>query len=377
MSLYRPINKIKYPDDPNNKVYLELFLKLIEIRDALNYIDNLPIIPSHADQIRKEEKIRAIRGTTGIEGNVLNEEQIKILLDTQKSKISINELETINSENVHNFIMEFCTKNDGEPISEPVIKQIHVLNTKDVPHPNNIPGQYRNFPVEYGYPVKKTPLKTAGDIEKEMASLIDWLNDEKSISFPYEEWIVKGILTHYAISRIHPFAEGNGRTARAVEALIFCHKAKINDYCFYGIANYCYQHRNRYIDELSRVDSSGDATDFLMFCVTGFLESINYVKEKVTAIISELVFMDYVRELQKIGDLSRKAVEVLEAIVKMKEIAISDYYKIFFTDRSGESKRQYLKKYEQFNLIKKKSQDKEIILSANLNMLKRLRRILD
>jgi len=76
--------------------------------------------------------------------------------------------------------------------------------------------------------------------------------------------------------------------------------------------------------------------------------------------------------------LSRKAVDVLDAIVKMKEIAYSDYYKILFTDRTPESKRQYLKKFEKHNLIKIITKDnRETVIMPNLDVLKRLRRILD
>ena len=375
MAQYVPIEKIKYPRDTKDAGFMDLLTKLIEMSEALSYIDNLPIIPSHADEIRREERIRAIRGTTGIEGNTLDEDEIQEVLNRQGSE-SLNEIETVNSGKVHDFIMEYCAKNQRDRISEAVIKQIHALNTKSVPHPNNQPGQYRNFEVNYGYPVKKTPLKTSPDIQDAMKGLMDWINDDESVTFPHQPWVIKGILTHYAISRIHPFAEGNGRTARATEALIFCHKANINDYCFYGVANYCYRHRNEYIGELSKVDISGDATSFLLFCVTGFQESINYVKYRITKIISELIFMDYVYDLKRSSKMSKKAVEVLETIVKMKEIPLSDYYKIFFTDRTGESKRQYLKKYETYKLIKTYTkEDKGTFIAPNLDVLKSLRRI--
>ncbi len=375
MPNYIPINMIKYPKDQNDPNFMELFAKLVEITEMLKYIDNLPIMPSYADEIKKDEKIKAIRGTTGIEGNVLNENEIKEVLN-KKGVTSLGELETFNSGKVHDFIIDYCIRNPNEPISEAVIKQIHTLNTQAIPYPNNHPGQYRNFVIKYGYPIKETPLKTTLDIEVAMKSLVDWLNNETSVNYPYLPWVIKGILAHYAISRIHPFIEGNGRTARALEALIFCNKAKITDYCFYGIANYCYRHRNQYIEELSKVDMSGDASNFLLFCLTGFHESISYVKNRITDVISELMFMDYVHELRRSNKISKKAVEVLDFIVKVKEISLTDYYKRFFSDRSPESKRRYLKKFEEYNLTQIYStENKENIIMANIDVLKKLRRI--
>ncbi len=374
MSTYIPIKDIKYPKRIDDPTFFELFQKLLEITGMLNYIDNLPVMPTYADEIKKDEKIKAIRGTTGIEGNVLDEEEIKNILG-KKGLTSLGEIETNNSANVHDFIIEFCHKNSDQPITEAVIKQIHALNTRDIPHPNDRPGQYRNFEIQYGYPVKQAPLKTGPDIDVAMGELVAWINDGSTIEFPYLPWVVKGIMAHYAISRIHPFADGNGRTARAVEALIFCHYAKINDYCFYGIANYCYRNRNQYIEELSKADTTGDLSSFLLFCVTGFYESISYVKDRITNVISELMFMDYAHDLRRAGEMSKKAVEVLDILVRVKEMPVGDYYKRYFTDRTAESKRRYLLKFTKFNLVKIIQREKEKIIVPNINVLKNIRRV--
>jgi Fic family protein len=375
MTQFISIGNIKYPKSVGDKDFYELFGKLIDISGMLNYVDNLPVIPTYADEIKKDEKIKAIRGTTGIEGNDLDESEIRKVLEN-KGVSSLLEMETINSASVHEFIISYCKDNPDEPISEPVIKQIHALNTKGIPHPNDHPGQYRNFEINYGYPVKQAPLKTASDIEAGMKELVEWVNDENTGSFPCLSWVVKGILAHYAISRIHPFADGNGRTARAVEALIFCQKAKINDYCFYGIANYCYRNRNQYIEELSKVDASGDASDFLLFCITGFHESIGYVKDKITNVISELMFMDYAHELRRSGKITKKSIEVLDVLVKLREIAVPDYYKRFFTDRSSESKRRWLQKFLEFGLITiDEKENKDTVILPNIDILKVVRRI--
>ena len=374
MPQYIPINKIEYPKDVKDDKYMLLLTKLIEISEMLDYIDTLPIIPSYADEVKKDEKIKSIRGTTGIEGNVLDEDEIRKVLD-EKGATSIGDLETINSGEVHDFIIDFCIRNPDVPISEAVIKQIHTLNTKDIPYLSNRPGEYRNFTTNFGYPPKETFLKTAQDIEIAMKELIDWINNGETIDYYYLPWVVKGILAHYAITNIHPFGDGNGRTARAVEALIFCHMADINDYCFYGIANYCYRNRNQYIEELAKVDMSSDASDLLLFCLNGFHESISYVKNRITNIIAELMFMDYAHFLRRSGQMTKKAVEVLDVIVKMKHLLLTDYYKRYFTDRSGESKRRYLKKFLEYRLIKIDKTEHEEIIMPSFDVLKTIKRL--
>lgn len=375
MTTYLSIENITYPKGEDNPLFVELLMKMIEIDSVLSYISNLPVIPSHAHEIKSDEKIRAIRGTTGIEGNVLDENEIKNLLE-KNGATSIGQIEVVNSGKVHDFLIDWSLDNPGEQISESLIRQIHKINTEGLPYPSNEPGKYRNFEVTYGYPPKKTPLKTEVDIQIEMKKLVDWVNDKDTVIFPHSNWIIKGALVHYAISRIHPFADGNGRTARAIEALIFFHRAKINDYCFYGISNYCYRNRNAYIEELSKVDVSGDASNFLMFCIKGFHESILYVKDRITNVISELMFMDYVHSLRRQKKLSQNAVEVLGLFVRLKSIPYNDFYKSLFKNRTDESKRRYLKKFMLLQLIKIVEKDNTRIILPNLDVLKTLKRII-
>jgi len=374
MSTYIPIHKIHYPYY-KDKYYIKVLTKLVKIQEVLSFIADIPMEPAHAREIKKDEKIKAIRGTTGIEGNIIEEEEIRTLLDDTDGN-TIGELEVINSGKVHNFIIEWSLRNPDTPIPGVLIKQVHKYTTENIPYPGNQPGKYRNFEVTYGYPAKKSPLKTELDVQREMTGLIEWINNDKDLdTYPILPWLIKGIMTHYALSRIHPFSDGNGRTARAIEALIFYHKAKINDYCFYGVSNYCYRNRDAYIAELAKVDSTGDATSFLLFCLNGFHESIIDVKNKVNTILSGLLFMDYVHNLRRRRLLKKREVEVIDLIVKLKELSYNDYMKIYFNDRSEKTKTRYLKKLSTLGLIKVDKKDKRTsLISPNLDILNSLRR---
>jgi Fic family protein len=375
MSNYIPINLLKYPKKQEEEGYLDIAVKLTELNEMLMYVENLPVMPTHAHKIRAEEKIKAIRGTTAIEGNVLEESEIQALLEG-KEATSLADLENSNSGKVHEFIIDWSLRNPDGMITEQLVRQIHTTNTRDIPYPNNEPGKYRNFEVTYGYPPKKTPLKTQSEIESEVHQLVDWINDDDNPVFPILPCVIKGIIAHYAISRIHPFADGNGRTARAIEALIFFHKAKIPDYSFYGMANYCYRNRDTYIAELAKVDMSGDISDLLIFCLNGFHESISYVKNRITNIISELLFMDYVHFLRRDKRLSKVETEVIDLIVRLREIPYVDYQKRHFLKVSDESKRRYLNKLMRLHLITIREKDgKRHSIVPNLGVLRSVRRM--
>ena len=81
---------------------------------------------------------------------------------------------------------------------------------------------------------------------------------------------------HYHIGAMHPFDDGNGRTARALEAFMLRRQA-VNDMVMVSLSNYYYEHRQEYLAALYDSRQSGhDLTPFLTFalpCATPLVRS--------------------------------------------------------------------------------------------------------
>lgn len=105
-------------------------------------------------------------------------------------------------------------------ITESFCKNIHSLMTKDTTYNGNIAGSYRNMMVNVGdhnHGGIYTPPRTLDDIKTLMAIFIDWINSDAVLTMgPF----IRAALAHYYIALIHPFQDGNGRTARFIEASI-------------------------------------------------------------------------------------------------------------------------------------------------------------
>jgi Fic family protein len=103
-------------------------------------------------------------------------------------------------------------------------------------------------------------------------------------------------MAHYYLTEIHPFGDGNGRTARAVEALVL-YVNKINTYCFWSLANFWSANRSEYIVHLGNIRATCDPWELLMWGMEGYLKEVQRIKGLVLKKAKQLMLMDYVQWL--------------------------------------------------------------------------------
>ena len=63
---------------------------------------------------------------------------------------------------------------------------------------------------------------------------------ELDTSFRGHDILIQALAAHYHFAAMHPFLDGNGRTARALEALMLG-GAGLRDTCFIAMSNYYYE----------------------------------------------------------------------------------------------------------------------------------------
>ena len=179
--------------------------------------DNLPIDPTHEQWLRQRAWIRTIHGTTRIEGNTLSDGEGEALLAGEGAAgLSQKEAREIIGTREALSLADRLAEEQFVP-DEAVIREIHkrVLWNQS---PLLTPGEYRkgeNRVVDAsGNPIFSTP--PSGDVTGLMRDFAVWLGtavDEHPAP-------VAAALAHLELVAIHPFNDGNGRTARAVSRLI-------------------------------------------------------------------------------------------------------------------------------------------------------------
>ena len=272
---------------------IELLECAARIQATARVIREIPIPPATQKRIDHLNILRAIRGTTAIEGNTLDEEAIDKLIKNPATaspeKLDKDGLEVVNAAKAMGYITQTLNKFPDRPLTQDVIREIHQITTCHIPYPHNIPGHYRTHPVNAGLYI---PPRTGEEVRNLMAEFERWLTQTAQTN-P----VIRAISAHFYFISIHPFGDGNGRTARAIESYLL-YQGRINARGFYSLANFYYKNREEYVVQLDRVrfQSNGDLTEFILFAMRGLDSELNQLHEEVLGEARRTAFRDYARE---------------------------------------------------------------------------------
>ena len=229
----------------------------------------------------------SIFGTAAIEGNPLTEEKVgEIISESDRPAYQENpEIEIANLKKAYDFIKSL--KNTEKPfnLEEDLIKEVHTLVTINAKYELNNPGRYRNHKVQVGdqrHGGMHTPPKCLEDVQKLMKEYVKWIN---SGELQETDTPIRAALAHYYLGLIHPFGDGNGRTARLIEALIM-QNGGIR-YVPVMLSNYYYRNIDDYFRAFSNSIRSKehDVTPFIEFVLDGCIESSREIKDRITYFI--------------------------------------------------------------------------------------------
>ncbi len=269
----------------------ELVSLLVRIEAYKIAVSKIPLPPGLRRKINRLNILRSIRGTTGIEGNQLDAQQIEKVLNKRKIR-SVEEQEVLNSSRVHEYIRAQDRKQNSSTISEDLIKEIHRITIEDCDYPNTSPGIYRTTNVTAG----EFHPPNHEEIPELMKIFIEFINS-RELAEAYRP-VICFILAHFYVVTIHPFADGNGRTSRALEAYIL-YQGGYNIRGFYSLANFYYRNRGKYIQMLqdARFKYNGDLNEFVLFSLRGFLEELESAENEMHDFLRIVLFKDYIREI--------------------------------------------------------------------------------
>ena len=190
---------------------------LAELDQRRWLFENLPIDPTHAEWLRRRAWVRTIHGTARIEGNTASDVEVEALLAGEGStKISDKEAREIIGTRDALTLADDLAAEHMTP-DEAAIRELHrrVLWNQS---PLLTPGEYRrgeNRVVDAdGTLIFRTP--PSGDLPELMRQFAKWLATATDRHAPP----VVAALAHLEFVAIHPFNDGNGRTARAIARLI-------------------------------------------------------------------------------------------------------------------------------------------------------------
>lgn len=283
-----------------NNLDPKLWMLLGEARSKCEHLAGAPLRPDVARYLYEVTLVKGALATAAIEGNTLTEEQADgIFRGTYKAPPSraYQEREIRNVLDALMSIDRQVMSGDRPRITTELIcgynRQI-LEGTEYEPHV--IPGKIRDYSVGVpGY--RGAP---AEDCEYLVERLAQWLESDlfasadREIRFALA--VACAIYAHLYIAWIHPFGDGNGRTARLLEFVILARCGMVPLPAAHLLSNHYNLTRAQYYRELGEASRTKQTKGFVTYAVQGLVDGIRDQIDRVRAQQFNVTWINYVHE---------------------------------------------------------------------------------
>jgi Fic family protein len=221
--------------------------------------------------LKKDTRSRNTHSSTAIEGNPLKLEQVRAIGDGKEIPTATPR----SKREIANYFsgLKYIEKNAGKAkLTHEDVFNLHKIIAGRVMDQGDS-GKYRTIGVRVGSYVPPP----AQDVSGLMFELLQWLNKESIKLSP----ILSSAILHYRFEAIHPFADGNGRTGRAL-ALWELYRRGFDTHHIFSVDEFYWEDRKRYYATLDETHKKGeDLTVWLEYATEGLLFTLRRVWERV------------------------------------------------------------------------------------------------
>ena len=272
----------------------DLFPILVDIEAYRKSVLSLVLPPDWREKLNRLNRVRAIYGTTALEGNPLSESEVSHQIDVAEEGNQANaratreQLQIRNAAIAQEWVKQRFAPNSGPLTVEDVLK-MHYMVTQGSDVKDNEPGRLRTFPVKVGSEDMGGIHRGAPHecLPRMMDEFVGFVNSRKLES---HHPVIRALLAHFFLVTIHPFGDGNGRVSRLLEAGVLF-RGDYNLYGFYGLSNYFYRNEREYktLLQTCRATQPFKVDEFIRFGVVGFSQELsginNFIKIKLNRVV--------------------------------------------------------------------------------------------
>lgn len=266
---------INFVFDANDLNY-RAWLLLGEAKSKCDHIKGAPLLPDVNKSFHGVYLAKGALATTAIEGNTLTEDEVKKRIEGDLKLPPSKEYLGQEIDNIvaaYNQIGKKILSNESANLSVEEIKNYNRLILKNLPLSEEVtPGKIRTYSVGVaGY--RGAPPE---DCEYLLKEYVNWLNH--NFLFPKEDIVIygilKAILAHLYLVWIHPFGDGNGRTARLIEFQILL-SLGVPDVAAHLLSNHYNMTRTEYYRQLELTSKpDGKISNFVLYALQGFVDGL-------------------------------------------------------------------------------------------------------
>jgi Fic family protein len=214
--------------------------------------------------LQKDTRARNVHSSTAIEGNPLTLDQVRALEEGRalSGSTARHEREVLNYFAGLRYVEKSSAKKN---IRHADILKLHRILAGEVMDQGEA-GKYRTIAVQVGS-YRPPPANAVSGL---MLELLEWWNTAARQHSP----VLSSAILHYRFEAIHPFADGNGRTGRAL-ALWELYRRSFDAHHIFSVDEYYWEDRPAYYAALDGVRKAGeDLTAWLEYCAAGLRQTL-------------------------------------------------------------------------------------------------------
>ena len=292
--------------------------QLVEARSAAGVLNRLPYLQQWIAQVHEEQLRLEAAGTSRIEGAEFSDQEQEVALASQVPPhvdLTRSQRQLRAADATYRWLRSQPT---DRPITTEFVLDIHRRMVTGCDDDHCEPGALRptGWNVTFGTP-RCRGAQGGDQCQVAFNGLCTAMADE----FRHHDRIIQALAAHYHIGAMHPFGDGNGRTARALEALML-RQAGVSNLVMVSLSNYYYEHKDDYLAALSESRQKGhDLTPFLRFALPAVSARCNAVAANIVDHNKRTLFRQFAQSLfgqlrsPRRRVLAERQLHILEALL--------------------------------------------------------------
>lgn len=295
------------------------WMLLGEAISKTEHIAGVPLEPDSAKKLHAVYLAKGVLATTAIEGNTLTEDEVR---DHLEGHLQLPPSRQYLAREIDNIVAA-CNgigviRVGSGPITVEEIRGYNRLVLRDLPLQEDVvPGEFRSHSVMVGR-YRGAP---AEDCEFLLGRFCDWINGFSLPDQPEQPYsVLAAIAAHLYFVWIHPFGDGNGRTARLIE-FRFLLQAGFPTPAAHLLSNFYNQTRTEYYRQLDRAGRAGGRMNgFIDYAIRGLVDQLREQLDVIRGMQWETTWRNYVFE--RFGNDSPSHMRRLHLVLELSKVTV-------------------------------------------------------
>ena len=276
------------------------WMLLGEARSKCEHLAGAPLRRDVADRLYRVALIRGAQATTAIEGNTLSVEQVEGILDGTYEAPPSRAYQEQEVRNVLDALQEMSDQvlaGDAPAITKDLICDFNRRLLDGTDHePDAVPGRVRDHEVVVAN-YRGAPAEDCDFLLERLAGWLEsdtFMSEDDEVAFALA--VASAVYAHLYIAWLHPFGDGNGRTARLLEFLILARGGLVPLPATHLLSNHYNLTRDRYYRELASASRTGTTVDFVTYATQGLVDGLRSQVNQVRELQLEVAWINYVHD---------------------------------------------------------------------------------